>query len=189
MNNKGTVLFSCAFMLFSTVSISAQTGSIRGRVLRKNDNAPLYNASVRVQGNPKSTRTDKDGNYSFEQLTPDQDYTLEITKSPLYEDGGTKVNVKANAPTTAPDVSLLRLDTNANAIKQTINALAELYKAGDLDTLEKRLNTLAGQCKGEDTGFCKNITATDKAVAAKKQNAAKSELDKMLASAGPGTMD
>lgn len=188
MSRKWAVLFSFLFVFLWTFSTSAQTGSITGRVLRKNDNVPLYNASVKVQGTQKSTRTDKDGNYSFGQLTADQDYILEVTKSPLYEDGGTTVNVKADVTTTAADVSLLRLDTNANAIKDSIKALADLFKAGDFDTLETRLNALAIQCKGEDTDFCKGVAATNKAVAEKNLITAKGKLDKMVANAG-GPMD
>jgi hypothetical protein len=103
--------------------------------------------------------------------------------------GSTTVNVKSNTTTAAADVGLVRLDSNANSIKETIKVLAELYTAGELDKLETRLNTLAGQCKGEDTDFCKKVTATDKAVAEKKSKAAKDAMDKMIAINPMGMME
>jgi hypothetical protein len=144
------------FFLF-TISAYAQKGNVKGKVLKERDNTPLYKATVKISGIDKTTHTDKDGNYNFDSLEADKDYKLEMSKSPLYEDEQTTVNVKTNTTTEASDVALARRPPNVNRIRQLIN----LLDRRKFDEFEKALNVLSEQCEEEDDEYCRTIKDID----------------------------
>lgn len=172
---KRLLWFSLIVMALPSAS-AAQTGSIKGRVLRETDNKPLYNATVRLKDSKRSARTDNDGNYTFDGVPAGQDYELAMTKRPIYGDGGTTVHVEANVPNPAADVSLSKLAPNAIERRKTVEDLDALFREQNFDQLEINLAALVARCEGEDDAFCKDVEGLGKAVKKRKFEIAKAKL-------------
>ena len=138
----------------------AQTGIVKGRVLKKTDGTGILNAIVRIKDSDKSTRTDDQGNYTFDSLTAGQNYTLEMSKNPLYDPGNTTVTAKANETVEAENVALARRPPDVKAIRD----LLDLMKKGDLANFETELERRTQECKGETDDYCNTITAVGRAI-------------------------
>jgi hypothetical protein len=137
----------------------AQTGIVKGRVLKKIDGTGILNTIVRIKDSDKSTRTDEKGNYTFDSLNA-SNYTLEISKNPLYDPGNTTVTVSANVTVEAENVALARREPDVKAIRE----LLELLKKGDLAQFETELERREQECRGETDDYCKKITAVGRLI-------------------------
>ena len=154
------IIVLTAVVLATAISstVAGQTkGSVKGKVLRT-DGSPILNAVVRVKDSDKSTRTEKDGSYKLESLDVDKNYTLEMSKNPLYEPKITTVAIKANITVDVEDVRLVRLPPDINGTLEILDRL----KRGDIAQVEAEIELLELACRGETDEYCKNVTAIRK---------------------------
>ncbi|HSE17364.1 MAG TPA: carboxypeptidase regulatory-like domain-containing protein [Pyrinomonadaceae bacterium] len=154
------IIVFTAVVLATAISSTAAgqtSGSVKGKVL-KTDGSPILNAVVRVKDSDKSTRTDKDGTYSLASLDGDKNYTLEISKNPLYEPKTKTVAIKANITVDVEDVRLLRLPPDINGTQKILDRL----RRGDIAQVEADIELIELACRGETDEYCKNMTAVRK---------------------------
>ena len=64
------IAFIIAVMAFSSLSVMAQKGAIKGRVFNQLTNEPVPFANVAIQNSDKGAVTDMDGKYIIENLSP-----------------------------------------------------------------------------------------------------------------------
>lgn len=110
------VLILLMFILFKGTQLFAQPSSvtIKGQVLSEEDNVPIDNASLIVEGIRRSFVTDKEGNFVLD-LPNAKSFTIRVTKLG-YE--STEVQVEASK---RPDL-LIRLATADNLLQEvTVN--------------------------------------------------------------------
>jgi len=133
-------------------------GNIKGKVFDKKSNNPLPNATVNIRSLNKTTPTDKDGKYEFRSLEADKDYTLDISRVPLYKDGSTTVNVKPDQDNNADGVGLEYNGPNARALGE----LVQLYNESRYEEFGIKLNLVVAWCAGVKQEDCKLIERTNK---------------------------
>ena len=73
-----TKLLLSLFLLFSISYISAQTGSIAGKVIEADSGFEVIGGNVVIKGTGVGASTDLDGNYQIKDLEPGT-YTLECS--------------------------------------------------------------------------------------------------------------
>lgn len=109
-------------ILFSASIISAQKGSIKGKVVTKN-NKPISNANITIKNTNKGISTNTEGNFVFENIAIGN-YTLSITFIG-YKSKNIKVKVEANKLIMVPEIILQRTEENLNEI--VINGKKNIY--------------------------------------------------------------
>lgn len=72
------IAFLLAVLAFSSFTVSAQKGAIKGRVFNQLTNEPIPFANVAIQNSDKGAVTDIDGKYNIESLTPGL-YNVQVT--------------------------------------------------------------------------------------------------------------
>lgn len=65
-----SLIFSILLIISGTLSLSAQTGTIKGRVFNDINNEAIPFANIIIEGSPLGTTSDIDGNYRIENLSP-----------------------------------------------------------------------------------------------------------------------
>ena len=67
--NPKSLLLSLFFMVLTTMAVMAQNGTIKGKVLSKEDNAPLPGVSIQIKGTAKGTTTNGNGEFTLNAIS------------------------------------------------------------------------------------------------------------------------
>ncbi len=130
-NNIKNIFFLLFF--FSTVSLAAQTGKIRGKITDAKTGEELIGATVMVKNTAIGTVSDLDGNYTLNKLKPGH-YTLiiryvsfapQIITGLIVENKGVKV---LNIRLKPVSLGLNEVEIKAKAVKRSEAAMLTLQK-------------------------------------------------------------
>jgi hypothetical protein len=114
MNVLRTLLFSIAFLVFSTLGFSQNSATIRGNVYDKKTGEPSIGIAAQIKGTTIYSVTDVNGYFSINKLAPGT-YTI-VVKALGYEELNEEVEVKANELKTIK----LFLTTASKEIKEVV---------------------------------------------------------------------
>ncbi len=129
---KQFIVLLLHFIFITTLSLSAQTGTIKGRVFDKKNNEPLGYATVQIEGTTIGTLTDVEGNFSLKNVEP-QFCRLEVNFVGYEKTVSSEIQVQGNQTTfidIAVKSSVKRLKTvvvrkkmNAKMIESPLSVL------------------------------------------------------------------
>ena len=96
MINRMTMkYFLTVFSFLFILLLSAQKGSISGKLLDGNNNEGIFNAKISIKSIAKGVISDQEGKFSFTELTPGI-YTIEIKATTYNNKIITDIAVVAN---------------------------------------------------------------------------------------------
>lgn len=124
-------------LAFTSSSVFAQTGSIRGRVIDKENNEAVIGANVIIKGTYKGAATDINGNYYIPGLAPG-DYDVEVSSIGYKISLHTGVKVESNSVTNLD----IELETTVLAFGQEVVVVGKkpLFQP-DLTSSLQRINS------------------------------------------------
>ena len=118
--NKNVIV---ALLLLLTNSLTAQNGSITGKVTDSKNSEPLIGAAVTISGTTTGSATDFDGNYTIPNVKSGT-YTLNISYISYKSHTKSGVVVEADKPTLV-DISMESADISLNEVQVVANAKRE----------------------------------------------------------------
>lgn len=147
------------FLLFNASFISAQNGTIKGRITDKSNNEPLIGASAIIVETSTGGASDFDGNYTIGNVKPGK-YTIKISYI-SYKPIQQNVVVEANKETVL-DVQLESADVNLKEVEVVAKANRE---SENILLLEQKKSLVATQAVGAKEMSRKGISDAEAAVA------------------------
>ena len=150
-------IFLCAL---SFVSLSAQNGTLKGKIIDAKTNEPLIGASVMIEGTGNGAAADLDGNFVIRNI-PAGNYTLKasyvsyntLTKKGIVVSAGKETTV--DFPLSSDDITLQEVEVVAKANRENENILL----------MEQRKALVATQAVGSRELSRKGIGNAEAAVA------------------------
>ena len=147
-------------LLLSNFALSAQNGSIKGKVIDAANDEPLIGASVTVSGTTTGGATDFDGNYSIPNLAPG---TYSLTISYISYKTQTKADVRVEpGKETVVDIALESADISLGEVEVVAKANRE---SENILLMEQREAVLATQAVGAKEMSRKGVSDAEGAVA------------------------
>ncbi len=153
-----SVFFISIFIICPAIIAQAQTASVSGNVTYGGDNTPLHDASVQIVQLKKTTVTDDDGNFRFENVPPGR-YTI-LVHNEGFADASRVIELTADGAVTADfklQISTLKeeVTVTASGTEQSVfDSFQTVNSVGSTRIMEKASTSL-GEVLESETGVAK----------------------------------